>query len=152
MRIVGGKYRGKKITAPLHKGTRPTSDRTREMIFNILLHNPAFGPKVLNDKAILDVFAGTGALGIEALSRGGKSVTFIENDRTALPILYANIKAFNLLSGCVLEEDARSLRKAPSPPLRPYFFRSSLSPGFYSSHSCATFLSRLAYSRSCYCY
>ncbi|MBI2706956.1 MAG: 16S rRNA (guanine(966)-N(2))-methyltransferase RsmD [Proteobacteria bacterium] len=115
MRIVGGKYRGKKIIPPLSEGTRPTSDRTREMIFNVLLHNPAFDPSGLLDKAVLDVFAGTGALGLEAFSRGAKSVTFIENNRTALPILRANIKAFELSASCVLEKDAQHLGVAPAP-------------------------------------
>jgi len=114
MRIVGGNYRGKKILSPLSEGTRPTSDRTREMIFNVLLHNPAFGPSVLIDKAVLDVCAGTGALGLEALSRGAKSVTFIENDRAALPILRTNIKNFEA-SAHILEKDAQHLGKAPSP-------------------------------------
>lgn len=93
MRIVGGKWRGKKLIAPLHKGTRPTQDRTRETIFNILLHNPAFGSDVVQDKTVLDLFAGTGSLGIEALSRGARSVTFVENDREALKILRENLDA-----------------------------------------------------------
>lgn len=116
MRIVGGKYRGKKIMAPTHEGTRPTSDRTRETIFNILLHNPLFGPGVLLDKTVLDVFAGTGALGLEAYSRGAKSVTFIENSRSILPILYANIKALDLPRTCVLEQDIQRLSVNPGPP------------------------------------
>jgi len=114
MRIVGGKYRGKKILAPVHEGTRPTADRTREMIFNILLHNPAFGPGILRDKAVLDVFAGTGALGLEAFSRGAKSVTFMENDRETLVVLYANVKIFELPRSSVLEQDVRHLRKPPA--------------------------------------
>jgi 16S rRNA (guanine966-N2)-methyltransferase len=109
MRIVGGTYRGKKLIPPTHEGTRPTSDRTRETLFNILLNNPSFGPQVLRDKRTLDVFAGTGALGLEALSRGAKSVTFVENNRAVLPILYANIKAFKLPVNCVLEQDALRL-------------------------------------------
>jgi 16S rRNA (guanine966-N2)-methyltransferase len=116
MRIVGGKYRGKKIMAPAHGGTRPTSDRTRETIFNILLHNPLFGPGILLDKSVLDVFAGTGALGLEALSRGAKSVIFIENSRSILPILYANIKAFDLPATCVLERDGQRVPVNPDAP------------------------------------
>jgi len=114
MRIVSGKFRGKKIISPTHEGTRPTSDRAREMIFNILLHNPAFGSKVLIDKRVLDVFAGTGALGLEAYSRGAKSVTFIEKDRETLFILRANVKAFDLPHMCILEQDATDLRQKPS--------------------------------------
>ena len=116
MRIIGGKYRGKKLETPFHRGTRPTSDRARETIFNILLHNPAYGPQVLINKAALDVFAGTGALGLEAFSRGARSITFIENDRNTLQILYKNVRAFDLSSSCVLEQDARHLRMAPPAP------------------------------------
>jgi len=114
MRIVGGKHRGKKILPPLSEGTRPTSDRTREMIFNVLLHNPAFGPSILLNKAVLDVFAGTGALGLEALSRGAHSVTFIENDRSALSTLRMNIKDFEASSTHILEKDAQYLGQATS--------------------------------------
>ena len=110
MRIVGGKYRGKKILSPLHGETRPTSDRTRETIFNVLLHNPNFGPYVLTDKVVLDVFAGTGAFGLEAFSRGSKTVHFIENDKDMLPILQQNVKAFGLPSSSVKEEDAQHFR------------------------------------------
>lgn len=116
MRIVGGKYRGKTLNAPSHEETRPTSDRTRETLFNILLHNPLFGPKVLLDKTVLDIFAGTGALGLEAFSRGAKTVTFIENNRETLPILYANLKNFNLPTSCVLEQDAQRLKKPSHDP------------------------------------
>ncbi len=106
MRIVGGKWRGKKLLAPTHIATRPTSDRTRETIFNILLHNPNFGSSVVQDKNVLDLFAGTGALGLEALSRGAKTVTFVENNRDALKVLYMNISTFDLQTRCVLEQDA----------------------------------------------
>ncbi|MBS0271145.1 MAG: 16S rRNA (guanine(966)-N(2))-methyltransferase RsmD [Proteobacteria bacterium] len=109
MRIVGGKFRGKKLLTFSHEGTRPTSDRTRETIFNILLHNPAFGPKILIDKEILDIFAGTGALGLEALSRGARSVTFVENEREALSLLYENVKSLHLLPSCVQAQDARHI-------------------------------------------
>lgn len=116
MRIVGGKYRGKKLLPPTHGGTRPTADRTRETIFNILLNNPHFGAQVLLDKTVLDVFAGTGGLGLEALSRGAKAVTFIENHREALPVLRANLKAFDLPSSWIIEQDVRNLHSNLSPP------------------------------------
>lgn len=121
MRIVGGKYRGKKLLSPSCEGTRPTSDRTRETIFNILLNNPFFGPQILHDKAVLDVFAGTGALGLEALSRGAKSVTFIENNIDSLPGLYANAKAFGLSPASILEQDARMLHINSSGPFELIF-------------------------------
>lgn len=112
MRIVGGKYRGKKILPPHSKDTRPTSDRAREMIFNILLHNPSLGPSVLQNKAVLDVCAGTGALGLEALSRGAASLTCIENNREVLPILRRNLEAFKDSPTSILEKDVRHLGKA----------------------------------------
>ncbi|MBY0500929.1 MAG: 16S rRNA (guanine(966)-N(2))-methyltransferase RsmD [Alphaproteobacteria bacterium] len=115
MRIVGGKYRGKKLISPDTPGTRPTSDRTRETIFNILLHNPMLGPNALINKAILDVFAGTGALGLEAFSRGASSVTFIENNKAALITLHMNVKAFGLLPSSVLEQDVRDLGYVSKP-------------------------------------
>jgi 16S rRNA (guanine966-N2)-methyltransferase len=115
MRIVGGKYRRKKLISPTSPGTRPTSDRTRETIFNILLHNRALGVNTLNHKAILDVFAGTGALGLEAFSRGAKSVTFIENNKVALIALYMNVKDFDLPSSSVLEQDIHDLGRASKP-------------------------------------
>lgn len=129
MRIVGGKHRGKKLSSPAHAETRPTSDRTRETIFNILLHNPLFGPKVLVDKSVLDIFAGTGALGLEALSRGAKSVTFIENHRATLPTLYANVKNFGLPSSCVLEQDGQTLVKNPQDPFDLIF----MDPPYYQA-------------------
>ena len=110
MRIVGGKWRGKKIIAPPHFETRPTSDRTRETIFNILLHNPAFGPRIIYDKAVLDLFAGTGALGLEALSRGAKTATFVENNQETLKVLYDNLKAFHLSSINVIPKDVLHLK------------------------------------------
>lgn len=121
MRIISGKYRGKKLSTPLHGGTRPTSDRTRETIFNILLHNPGLGPQTMVDKRVLDVFAGTGALGLEALSRGAKSVTFIENDPDCLVVLHANIKSFGIPSEWVLEKDARHLIKHSENPFELVF-------------------------------
>lgn len=113
MRIVGGQYRGKKILPSPHRGTRPTSDKTREMIFNVLLHNPTFGPGVLKDKCVLDLFAGTGALGLEALSRGAQSVFFVENNWETLPILRQNVRALRLPSACILEQDALTFQNPP---------------------------------------
>lgn len=115
MRIIGGKYKGKKITAPTSIGTRPTSDRAREMIFNVLLHNPAFGGEGFFDKNVLDVFAGTGALGLEAFSRGAKSVFFIENSSQALSSLKTNLKAFGLSHSAILQKDVQNLGKTDFP-------------------------------------
>ena len=76
MRIVGGEFRGRTLATPKSNDIRPTVDRTRESLFNILAHAH---PGVLDGTRILDLFAGTGAVGIEALSRGCKSALFVEN-------------------------------------------------------------------------
>ncbi len=88
MRVVAGEYRGRRLTAPRGEGTRPTSDRVREALFSIL--GPMAGLRVL------DLFAGTGALGIEALSRGAAHATFVERDRRALAALDANLTALDV--------------------------------------------------------
>lgn len=87
MRIVGGKWRGKKLLTPIDSHTRPTADRHRESLFNMLDNLIAW-----ENIYVLDAFAGTGALGLEALSRGAKHATFIENHRPATTILENNIQ------------------------------------------------------------
>jgi 16S rRNA (guanine966-N2)-methyltransferase len=93
MRIVGGKHRGRRIAAPPGSAVRPTSERAREALFNILAHGRFGAAPVCEDARVLDVFAGTGAFGLEALSRGARFATFIEKDRQARDVLDANIKA-----------------------------------------------------------
>lgn len=94
MRIVGGRHRGRRLLAPPGDAVRPTSDRAREALFNILSHGRlAIGGLAFADAAVLDAFAGTGALGLEALSRGAAEVIFIERDREALAVLRRNIEA-----------------------------------------------------------
>jgi 16S rRNA (guanine966-N2)-methyltransferase len=90
MRIVGGKFRGRTLTGPKSQGIRPTSDRTRESIFNILLH--AYGDPV-NGAHVLDLFAGTGALGLEALSRGAAFALFVDDGAEARALIRQNIEA-----------------------------------------------------------
>ncbi len=112
MRIVSGKFRGKVLQSPASTATRPTSDRSRQSVFNIIEHNPAFAPFTWQGKQVLDVFAGTGALGLEALSRGAKSCCFVENKSEALKVLRSNIHSMDLESKIViLTEDARLLTK-----------------------------------------
>jgi 16S rRNA (guanine966-N2)-methyltransferase len=93
MRIVGGAWRGRSLVAPPGQGTRPTADRVRQAVFDMLLHAPWGGRDVIDSARVLDVFAGTGALGLEALSRGAASASFIENDPAALKALRANVAA-----------------------------------------------------------
>lgn len=91
MRIVSGIHRGRALLAPKGRNTRPTSDRTRESVFNILRHGK-WGRDVLEDATVLDVFAGTGALGLEALSQGAKHAVFIERERPAVEFCQGNIE------------------------------------------------------------
>ncbi|MCX6535509.1 MAG: 16S rRNA (guanine(966)-N(2))-methyltransferase RsmD [Actinobacteria bacterium] len=91
MRVVAGELRGRKISAPDGTTTRPTTDMAREAIFNALT-----SLNVIVDAHVLDLFAGSGALGIEALSRGASHCTFIERDRDALASLQDNIKKLGL--------------------------------------------------------
>lgn len=98
MRIVAGAWRGRALAAPPGTTTRPTSDRVRQAIFDILVHAPWGGR--LDGLKILDAFAGTGAMGLEALSRGAASATFFEKDQAALKSLRANIAACKAEATC----------------------------------------------------
>ncbi len=93
MRIVAGAWRGRTLSAPPGNATRPTADRVRQALFDMLMHAPWGGRAVIEGARVLDVFAGTGALGLEALSRGAAHATFIEYDRAALTALRGNIAA-----------------------------------------------------------
>src|SRR3954449_11305164 len=94
LRIVGGVHRGRRLFVPPGDAVRPTSDRAREALFNILSHG-GFAAEGLPfaERPVLDAFAGTGALGLEALSRGAASAVFIENGREALAVLRHNVAA-----------------------------------------------------------
>ena len=94
MRIVGGLKRGKKLKTPTDDKTRPTSDKARESLFNILNALLLKKNKHWEDITFLDVFAGTGAVGLEALSRGAKEALFIENYPPALECLKSNASGF----------------------------------------------------------
>ncbi len=91
MRIVGGKFKGRTLSAPPGRDVRPTSDRAREGIFNILAHSIDWDG--FEGKTVLDVFSGTGALGLEAMSRGASRGVFIDNDAVSLHCLRANAAA-----------------------------------------------------------
>ncbi len=90
MRINAGKHKGRQLVAPKGKTTRPTSDMAREAIFNVLAHGVA-GPQLIGAR-IADIFAGTGAIGLEALSRGADFATFVETAPAALKALVENIE------------------------------------------------------------
>ncbi len=91
LRIVAGRHRGRRLAAPEGLGTRPTAERVRQALFDMLWHAPWAGRAVVEGAHVLDAFAGTGALGLEALSRDAARAVFIEPDRAALTALRANI-------------------------------------------------------------
>lgn len=95
MRVIAGRLKGRRIDAPKGARVRPTYDRVRESVFDIL------GPRV-DGARVLDLFAGSGALGIECLSRGAESVTFVERDRGVLGVLRANIEALGISASAVV--------------------------------------------------
>ncbi len=106
MRIIAGKWRGRVLVAPAGQKTRPTVERVRQALFDRLMHAPWGGRGVIEGARVLDVFAGTGALGLEALSRGAAHATFMEPDSAALAALRANIAACRA-EATVLAGDAR---------------------------------------------
>ena len=110
MRIVAGLWRGRTLIAPPGTATRPTADRVRQALFDMLLHAPWAGRETLEGTHVLDLFAGTGALGLEALSRGAAHATFVEQNRAALAALRANIAACRAQDRCsVLAIDALAI-------------------------------------------
>ncbi len=116
MRVVGGRLRGRALAAPKSPAIRPTADRLREALFNILLHaydDPVSGARVL------DLFAGTGALGIEALSRGAAFALFIDEDAAARALLRENVTSLGLGGASrIFRRDATKL--GPAYPLDPF--------------------------------
>jgi 16S rRNA (guanine966-N2)-methyltransferase len=101
VRVIAGSSRGRTLRAPAGKGTRPTGDRVREAIFNVLA-----GVIDMEDAVVVDLFAGSGAMGIEALSRGAKAVTFVDNSLAAVRTVRANI------TGTGLDPDATRVVRA----------------------------------------
>ena len=117
MRIVTGTLRGRPIHTPEGEATRPTSDRARQAVFNILEHAPWSDGVV--DQRVIDLFAGSGAMGLEALSRGAAACLFVETAAPALDAIAANIDTFKLGARArVLRQDATRLaaRPATEPP------------------------------------
>jgi 16S rRNA (guanine966-N2)-methyltransferase len=116
VRVVGGRLRGRNLAAPSSQAIRPTADRLRESLFNILMHaydNPIDGARVL------DLFAGTGALGIEAVSRGAAFALFVDNGAEARALLRNNVEALGLGGVTkVFRRDATNL--GPAHPVEPF--------------------------------
>ena len=112
MRIIAGSHKGHTIYAPPGRDTRPTSDRVRENTFNLI------GP--VDDATVLDLFAGSGALGLEALSRGAASAVFVESDRDALRTIERNLDKLRLTGATVLRRDALQALAADASARRKY--------------------------------
>lgn len=98
MRIVAGRNRGRAILAPEGIDIRPTADRARQAVFDLLAHSPDMPERLLAEARVLDAFAGTGAMGLEALSRGAPHCTFLDRDQRAIAGLRANAQTLNELS------------------------------------------------------
>ncbi len=112
MRIIAGKFARNALVAPTGLATRPTADRAREALFNILQHQD-WGKEALVGALVLDVCAGTGALGLEALSRGAAAITFMESEPAAIAAIKQNIAALGVQSLCkILRGDAAAPPRA----------------------------------------
>ena len=108
MRITGGEFRGRALTEPPDDRVRPTSDKVRQAIFNILAHND-FGFALVGAK-VIDLFAGTGALGLEALSRGASLALFIDDSAESRALIRTNVEALNLTGATkIWRRDATAL-------------------------------------------
>src|SRR5437879_6603013 len=115
MRVVGGRLRGRNLASPSSLEIRPTADRLREALFNILMHaydNPIAGARVL------DLFAGTGALGLEAVSRGAAFALFVDEEAEARALMRQNVEALGVAAATrIFRRDATKL--GPAHPIEP---------------------------------
>jgi 16S rRNA (guanine966-N2)-methyltransferase len=118
VRIVGGEFKGRSLATPKSNDIRPTTDRTRESLFNILSHSY---PDALDGTRVLDCFAGTGAVGLEALSRGAAAALFVETSVEGRGLLRTNIEAMSLTGRAkIFRRDATSL--GPAGTTEPFHF------------------------------
>src|SRR3979409_971468 len=116
MRVVGGRLKGRNLASPTARAIRPPADRLRESVFNILIH--AYDDPI-QDARVLDLFAGTGALGIEAVSRGAAFALFVDNGTEARGLLRNNVEALGLGGVTkVYRRDATHL--GPAHPMEPF--------------------------------
>jgi 16S rRNA (guanine966-N2)-methyltransferase len=116
MRIVGGRLRGRSLTGPKTDGIRPTADRLRESLFNILIHG--YGDPVTGAR-VLDLYAGTGALGLEAMSRGAAFALFVDDGAEARALIRGNVEALGLGGTTrIFRRDATKL--GPAHPVEPF--------------------------------
>ena len=123
LRVIAGRLKGRRLATPTWDGLRPTSDRLRETLFNVL------APRIEGAR-LLDGFAGTGAVGIEALSRGASSVTFVEADHRAIALIADNLRECGILDGYTVA--ARAWASVPAAPGRAGFDIVFLDPPYES--------------------
>ena len=116
MRIIAGEFRGRRLAAPKGEGTRPTTDRVREALMSVL----ASARGALDGAVVLDAFAGSGALGLEALSRGAAAAVFCERDGAALRTLRANVEAVGLAAPRARVVRTDVLEHPPAAPGAPF--------------------------------
>ncbi len=129
MRIVAGRHRGRQLVAPLGRDTRPTSDRARQAVFNILEHG-AFAPELAGAR-VIDLFAGSGALGFEALSRGAAFCLFVETDEDARAAIRDNMEAMHAFGDVrIHRRDATDLGLRPA-SAGPAFTLAFLDPPYH---------------------
>lgn len=127
VRIIGGKWRGRRLQFPSGTNLRPTHDRIRETLFNWLMHD-------LTDACCLDLFAGSGALGLEALSRGAARVTFVDSNPAACVSIQHHLKAWESNDAVVIDRDYRDIAFSLLEPaydivfLDPPFKQNALAP------------------------
>lgn len=146
MRIVGGRFRGHGLAAPGAAGggaahLRPTPDRVREALFNLLAHGSHADPPVPEGMRVLDLFSGTGALGLEALSRGARSVLFIDDHGPSRALIRRNVEALNVIGQCrIWRRDATRLGPCRGEP----FDLALLDPPYRSGLGVAALASALA--------
>jgi 16S rRNA (guanine966-N2)-methyltransferase len=117
MRIIGGRFRGKLLATPSDQRVRPTGDRVREALFNILAHGDfgRSGPSLPIDARVLDLYAGTGALGLEALSRGARNVAFVDDHADSRALIRRNVDALQATGLTrIMRRDARDLGPIPA--------------------------------------
>lgn len=117
LRIISGQFRGVKLASPPNAVTRPTMDRVREAVFNILIHRQwGHDAQLLHNAYVLDAFAGSGALGLESLSHGAKQAYFFDNDQSALKTVRQNIAALGVQESCkTFNTSAFKPPQAPQP-------------------------------------
>ncbi len=127
MRIIGGKFSGRPITAPKGRETRPTADRVRESLFNILTHKDDFA---IEGARVIDLFAGSGALGFEAISRGAAFCLFVDTDADARGAIRDNIEALGLFGDTRLHRRSATMLGQKPAGVGPAFTLAFIDPPY----------------------